>query len=46
VRKQFDPRSCEPEAIDAVKEYRFKPATLQGKSVPFEMTIDLNYEIN
>lgn len=46
VRKQLDPHNCEPEAVAAVKEYRFKPATLQGKSVPFEMTIDLNYVIN
>jgi hypothetical protein len=44
--KQFDPRTCETEAIDSVKEFRFKPATLQGKPVPFETTIDLNYEVN
>lgn len=45
VRKQFAPRPCETEAIESVKEYRFRPATVQGRPVPFETTVDLDYEI-
>jgi hypothetical protein len=31
VRKEFDPHNCEPEAIDAVKEYRSKPRDPTGR---------------
>jgi periplasmic protein TonB len=32
-------------AVEAVKQYRFKPATLQGKPVPVEVNIEVNFRI-
>jgi periplasmic protein TonB len=32
-------------AVDAVKLYRFKPATLQGKPVPVEVNIEVTFRI-
>jgi TonB family protein len=32
-------------AIEAVKQYRFRPATFQGKSVPVEVNIEINFRI-
>jgi TonB family protein len=32
-------------AVDAVKQYRFKPATLQGKPVPVEVNIEVTFRI-
>jgi protein TonB len=32
-------------AVDAVKQYRFKPATLQGKAVPVEVNIEVTFGI-
>jgi TonB family protein len=32
-------------AVEAVKQYRFKPATLQGKAVPVEVNIEVNFRI-
>jgi len=32
-------------AIKAVKEYRFEPAEFQGKPVPVETTVEINYRI-
>jgi TonB family protein len=32
-------------AVEAVKQYRFKPATYQGKVVPTEVKIDVNFRI-
>jgi periplasmic protein TonB len=32
-------------AVDAVKQYRFKPATFQGKSVPVEVNIEVTFRI-
>ena len=32
-------------AVDAVKQYRFKPATLQGKPVPVEVNIEVAFRI-
>ncbi len=33
------------EALAAVKQYKFKPATLQGKPVPVEVNIEINFKI-
>jgi periplasmic protein TonB len=32
-------------AVAAVRQYRFKPATLQGKPVPVEVNIEVNFRI-
>jgi TonB family protein len=32
-------------AVVAVKQYRFKPATMQGKPVPVEVNIEVNFRI-
>lgn len=32
-------------AIDAAKQYRFKPAMFQGTAVPVEITVDITYRI-
>jgi TonB family protein len=32
-------------ALEAVKQYRFQPATYQGKSVPVEVNIEINFRI-
>jgi TonB family protein len=32
-------------AVAAVKQYRFKPATLNGKPVPVQLDIDVNFRI-
>jgi periplasmic protein TonB len=32
-------------AVEAVRQYRFKPATLQGKAVPVEVNIEVNFRI-
>ena len=32
-------------AIEAVKQYRFKPAMLQGKPVPVEVNVEVNFRI-
>ena len=32
-------------AVKAAKQYRFKPATYQGKAVPVETTVEINYRI-
>jgi periplasmic protein TonB len=33
-------------AVEAVRHYRFKPATLQGKPVPVEMDIEVNFHLS
>ena len=32
-------------AVEAVRQYRFKPATLNGKPVPVEVNFDVNFQI-
>ena len=32
-------------AIEAVRQYKFKPAMLQGKPVPVEVNIEVNFKI-
>jgi periplasmic protein TonB len=32
-------------ALEAVKQYKFKPATLQGRPVPVEVNIEVNFRI-
>jgi TonB family protein len=38
-------RSLEPKAAEAVRGYRFEPATLHGKPVPCWMTVEVNFQI-
>jgi TonB family protein len=33
------------QALAAVTQYKFKPATLQGKPVPVEVSIEVNFRI-
>ena len=37
--------SLDPKAIEAVRQYRFEPATFQGKPVPCWLTIEVNFVI-
>jgi hypothetical protein len=32
-------------AVEAASKYRFKPATFQGIPVPFDLNIELNFQI-
>jgi protein TonB len=32
-------------AVEAVSQYRFKPATLAGKPVPVDLYIDVNFQM-
>jgi protein TonB len=32
-------------AVDAVRQYKFKPATLQGRPVPVEVNVEVNFRI-
>ena len=33
-------------AVEAVRQYRFKPATLQGKAVPVELDVEVSFHIS
>jgi hypothetical protein len=35
----------EDKLVDAVKQYKFKPATYQGKPVPVELNVEVNIDI-
>lgn len=37
--------SMDENVVKAVKEYRFEPAELQGKPVPVDTTLEINYRI-
>ena len=37
--------SLDQQAINAVKKYKFSPATSQGKPVPVELHVDVNFQI-
>jgi protein TonB len=32
-------------ALDAVKQYKFKPATQDGKPVPVQVNLEVNFQI-
>ena len=32
-------------AVEAVKQYKFKPAMMQGKTVPVEINIEVNFQL-
>ncbi|MDE1155721.1 MAG: energy transducer TonB [Acidobacteriaceae bacterium] len=32
-------------AVEAVRQYKFKPALENGKPVPVEMTVEVNFQI-
>jgi TonB family protein len=32
-------------AVEAVKQYKFKPATLKGQPVPVEVNIEMNFRL-
>ncbi|MGA1981931.1 MAG: energy transducer TonB [Acidobacteriaceae bacterium] len=36
-------QQLEDNMVDAVKQYRFKPAMFQGKPVPVELNVELNF---
>jgi hypothetical protein len=37
--------SLDEKALEAVRQYRFKPGMYQGKPVPVAITIDVNFHI-
>jgi TonB family protein len=37
--------SLDEEALKVVKQYRFAPATFKGKPVPYETTVEVNFQI-
>ena len=37
--------ALDQKALDAVKKYRFEPATYQGKPVPIELNVEVNFQI-
>jgi TonB family protein len=45
VGQQRAGRQMDQEAIEAVKRYRFHPATLNGQPVPTEVTIEVNFHL-
>ena len=42
VKKSFEP-SLDEAAVDAVRKWKFKPATLDGKPVEVRITIEINH---
>ena len=47
VSKKLRPAalSLDENAVKVVREYRFEPAEFQGKPVPVEITVEINYRI-
>ena len=37
--------SLDQKALDCVQKYRFAPATYQGKPVPFDLNVEVNFQI-
>ena len=37
--------SLDQPAVDAIKKYKFAPATYQGKPVPFDLIVEVNFKI-
>jgi TonB family protein len=37
--------SLDQQALEAVQQYQFSPATLQGKPVPVEINVEVNFQI-
>jgi TonB family protein len=38
-------QGLDEKAIEAVRQYRFKPSTYQGKAVPVEITVEVNFHL-
>lgn len=38
-------KGLDANALDAVKQYRFEPATYQGKPVPVEVNVEVNFRV-
>jgi protein TonB len=38
-------QGLDEKAIEAVRQYRFKPSTYQGKPVPVEITVEVNFHL-
>jgi protein TonB len=39
-------KGLDEKAVEAVRRYRFKPATLQGKPVAVELNIEVNFRLS
>ena len=37
--------SLDAKAVEAVRQYRFLPGTVEGKAVPVRMTVEINFQI-
>jgi TonB family protein len=35
----------DPTAVEAVRQYRFEPATFHGRHVPVELNVEVNFQI-
>jgi TonB family protein len=44
-KKQAAAQSLDQSAVDAVRQYRFKPATCAGKPVPMSLRVEVNFQI-
>jgi TonB family protein len=44
-KQQAAALSLDQRALDAVKQYRFKPATCAGKPVAFQLQVEINFQI-
>jgi TonB family protein len=38
-------QSLDAKAVEAVKQYKFKPAMYQGRAVPYETTVEITFRI-
>jgi len=40
-----DAQGLDEKAVEAVRQYKFKPGEFQGKAVPVETTLEINFRI-
>jgi protein TonB len=45
VKNQQAAQSMDEEALKAVRRYRYNPALHDGKPVPYELSVDINFQI-
>ena len=38
-------RTLDPKTVEAVRQYRFEPSTFNGKPVPVELSVEVNFRI-
>ena len=45
TQQQYAGLQMDRKAVDAVKKYRFQPATLNGRAVPTEVTVEVKFHL-